>query len=311
MLLEKNGGIVMELSIVENDFLQSFEHIDSQELNNKNKMDIFMLNSNANEFDYKSLERNLLDPVITYSLSRKVQQRYKNSAATLSKKAREKFKEYSKNTGELGELMLYCFLERHLKAPKILSKLELKTSSQLYVNGSDGVHYLKLEDGNYQLIFGESKMYQDLGTAIERALESIRQFKEEVNQKGEEKSGITFEKNLISDNLQKEFDEEDEKFLTKLIYPTSESNFFVDDAFGIFIGYETVIAQEEKQLSNSEFRKIMKQKILDEISKISVNINTKIESKKLIGHNFYIYIVPFTEIEKERVEILGEILSWI
>ena len=130
-----------------------------------------------------------------------------------------------------------------------------------------------------------------------------------MNQKGEEKSGITFEKNLISDNLQKEFDEEDEKFLTKLIYPTSESDFFVDDAFGIFIGYETVITQEEKQLSNSEFRKIMKQKILDEISKISVNINTKIESKKLTGHNFYIYIVPFTEIEKERIEILGEILS--
>ena len=299
----------MELSIGENNFLQSFKHIDTQQLNNKNKMDIFMLNSNANEFDYKSLERNLLDPIITYSLSRKVQQKYKNSAATLSKRAREKFKEYSKNTGELGELMLYCFLERHLKAPKILSKLELKTSSQLYVNGSDGVHYLKLEDGNYQLIFGESKMYQDLGIAIERALESIRQFKEEVNQKGEEKSGITFEKNLISDNLQKEFDEEDEKFLTKLIYPTSESDFFVDDAFGIFIGYETVITQEEKQLSNSEFRKIMKQKILDEISKISVNINTKIESKKLTGHNFYIYIVPFTEIEKERIEILGEILS--
>ncbi len=299
----------MELSIGENNFLQSFIHIDTQQLSNKNKMDIFMLNSNANEFDYKSLERNLLDPIITYSLSRKVQQKYKNSAATLSKRAREKFKEYSKNTGELGELMLYCFLERHLKAPKILSKLELKTSSQLYVNGSDGVHYLKLEDGNYQLIFGESKMYQDLGIAIERALESIRQFKEEVNQKGEEKSGITFEKNLISDNLQKEFDEEDEKFLTKLIYPTSESDFFVDDAFGIFIGYETVITQEEKQLSNSEFRKIMKQKILDEISKISVNINTKIESKKLTGHNFYIYIVPFTEIEKERIEILGEILS--
>ena len=299
----------MELSIGENNFLQSFIHIDTQQLSNKNKMDIFMLNSNANEFDYKSLERNLLDPIITYSLSRKVQQKYKNSAATLSKRAREKFKEYSKNTGELGELMLYCFLERHLKAPKILSKLELKTSSQLYVNGSDGVHYLKLEDGNYQLIFGESKMYQDLGIAIERALESIRQFKEEVNQKGEEKSGITFEKNLISDNLQKEFDEEDEKFLTKLIYPTSESDFFVDDAFGIFIGYETVITQEEKQLSNSEFRKIMKQKILDEISKISGNINTKIESKKLTGHNFYIYIVPFTEIEKERIEILGEILS--
>lgn len=53
-------------------------------------------------------------------------------------------------------------MESQLKAPKILSKLELKTTSGLYVNGADGVHFLKLEDGNYQLIFGESKMYVDI-----------------------------------------------------------------------------------------------------------------------------------------------------
>ena len=60
------------------------------------------------------------------------------------------------------KLLLFCFLESQLKAPKILSKLELKTTSGLYVNGADGVHFLKLEDGNYQLIFGESKMYVDI-----------------------------------------------------------------------------------------------------------------------------------------------------
>lgn len=299
----------MKLSIGENEFLESFEHIGAQKLNNKNKLDIFLLNSNANEFDYKLLERNLLDPVITYSLSRKVQEKYKSRPGILSKKAREKFKNYSQNTGELGELMLYCFLETHLKAPKILSKLELKTSNKLYVNGSDGVHYLKLENGNYQIIFGESKMYQDLSSAIEQALKSIREFKEEVNRDGDKKSGITFEKNLISDNLEKEFDENDEAFLTKLIYPSSKNDFFIDDAFGIFIGYETVISQEEKQLDNSEFRKIIKQKILNEINRISVNINNKIESKNLSGHNFYIYIVPFTDIENKRREILGEILN--
>lgn len=299
----------MELSIGENDFLKSFEHIKSENISNKNALDIFVLNSNANDFDYKLLERNLLDPIISYSLSRKVKEKYKNRAGTLADKAKEKFKNYNQNEGELGELMLYCFLENHLGAPKILSKLELKTSNKMYVNGSDGVHFLKLENGNYQLIFGESKMYQDLGTAIENALESIREFKEEVNKKGDEKSGITFEKNLISDNLEKEFDEDEELFLTKLVYPSSDSGFYVDDAFGIFIGYEITISKEEKQLDNLEFRKVLKEKIIDEIDNKIETINKKIEQKNLVGHNFYIYIVPFTEIEDKRKEILGEVLN--
>ena len=109
-----------------------------------------------------NLEEQLVDPMIDYAISRKVKKQYSNRPGSLSKKARTKFKEYSKNDGELGELLLFCFLESQLKAPKILSKLELKTTSGLYVNGADGVHFLKLEDGNYQLIFGESKMYVDI-----------------------------------------------------------------------------------------------------------------------------------------------------
>jgi hypothetical protein len=42
----------------------------------------------------------------------------------LSQKARGKFIDYINNKGgELGELLLYCFLESHLKAPKILSNI--------------------------------------------------------------------------------------------------------------------------------------------------------------------------------------------
>ena len=299
----------MKLSIEENDFLSSFEHIKSEDISDKNKLDVFILNSNANEFDYKLLERNLLDPIITYSLSRKVKEQYKNRAGILVKEAKNKFKNYSQNEGELGELLLYCFLETHLGAPKILSKLELKTSNKLYVNGSDGVHFLKLKDGNYQLIFGESKMYTNLGYAIEKALESIKEFKEEVNKKGDEKSGITFEKSLISDNLEKEFDKEDEDFLIKLVYPSSENDFYVDDAFGIFIGFQINITEDERKMDNIKFRKIIKEKVIDEINKKQETINTKIEHKNLIGHNFYVYIVPFTEIEEKRKEILGEVLN--
>lgn len=299
----------MDLSIGENDFLDCFEEVSSQDISDKNKLNIFILNSNANEFDYSLLERSLLDPIISYSLSRKVKEKYKGRAGTLFNKAKDKFKNYNQNDGELGELMLYCFLETHLKAPKILSKLELKTSNKLYVNGADGVHYLKLPNGNYQIIFGESKMYTDLNSAIENALESIKEFKEEINKNGEEKSGINFEKDLISDNLEKEFSEEDENFLTDLIYPKAKNDFYVDDAFGIFIGYEIEITDKEKRLTNTEFRVRIKEKILTEIKDISDKINKKVQDKKLIGHNFYVYIVPFTDIENKRKEILGEILN--
>ena len=206
----------MEISLKESDFLGSFDLLWSKDLDKykKNKLNLFVLKINSNEFDYDLLIEMLLDPVIDYSISRQVKEKYRNRPATLSKKAREKFVEYTRNNGELGELLLFCFLETHLGAPKILTKLELKTSTSHYVNGADGVHFLKLSDGNYQLIFGESKTYQKIDAAIRDAFISINNFKNGINDKGNAKSGIGYEKSLISDNLFKESfsdEERDEK----------------------------------------------------------------------------------------------------
>jgi len=206
----------MEISLKESDFLGSFDLLWSKDLDKykKNKLNLFVLKINSNEFDYDLLIEMLLDPVIDYSISRQVKEKYRNRPATLSKKAREKFVEYARNNGELGELLLFCFLETHLGAPKILTKLELKTSTSHYVNGADGVHFLKLSDGNYQLIFGESKTYQKIDAAIRDAFMSINNFKNGINDKGNAKSGIGYEKSLISDNLFKESfsdEERDEK----------------------------------------------------------------------------------------------------
>src|SRR5699024_1508716 len=141
------------------DFLNSLEHLSRHCLDkhNNNKLVLFILKINADEFDYATLNENLLDPLIDFSLSIKIRDKYADKPEALAAKAREKFVDYIHNKGELGELLLYCFLESHLNAPKVLSKLELKTSTNHYVNGSDGVHFLKLSNGNYQLIFGESK----------------------------------------------------------------------------------------------------------------------------------------------------------
>jgi hypothetical protein len=293
----------MELSIKDFDFLDSFDHLGTHTLdkNNKNKLDLFALRINANEFDYASLKENLIDPMIDFSLSRKVRERYAGKPGTLAARAREKFVEYINNKGELGELLLYCFLETHLQAPKILSKLELKTSTSHYVNGADGVHFLKLDDGSYQLIFGESKTIAGLTAAITDAFKSIYEFKNCINAKGNKKSGLPYEKGLISDHLEKEtFSDEERQFIETVIYPSRHCDFEVDDAFGIFVGYEISISTEEKRLSNKDFREKIKDQIKTEVKASFNHVLKKIEDYDLYGHNFYIYVLPFTDLDKTR-----------
>ena len=302
----------MQLSIPDKSFLDSFEHLGNFPLDTyrKNTLDLFMLRINANEFDYALLVNNLFEPIITYSLSRKVQADYANKPHTLTKKALTRFVDYCNNTGELGELLLYAFLECHLQAPKILTKLELKTSTSVYVNGADGVHYLKLPNGNYQLIFGESKTIDDMTDALRDAFTSIADFKNQVNKDGKAKSGINYEKSLISDNLTKEtFSDEDTEFIRNLIYPKKENAFLVDDAFGVFIGYNMYISPDDKKLPNDVFRDKVKASICNAVkAKISL-INKYIDDKGLTGHSFHIYILPFTDLAKSRKRVLEELIK--
>ncbi|MCH5259716.1 MAG: DUF1837 domain-containing protein [Lachnospiraceae bacterium] len=300
----------MELSLKDSDFLGSFELLWSEDLDKyeKNKLNLFILKINSNEFDYDLLIDMLIDPVIDYSISRQVKEKYKNRPATLSRKAREKFVEYARNNGELGELLLFCFLETHLGAPKILTKLELKTSTGHYVNGADGVHFLKLPDGNYQLIFGESKTYKEIEKAIYNAFESISAFKNGSHKNGKAKSGIQYEKNLISDNLFKEtFSEEEMHFIESLIYPTKTTTFNVDDAFGIFIGFQIEVSDDEKAMPAADFREMIKVRVDKAVRDCFEYIQNKIMDLKLQGHNFYIYVLPFTDIDSKRKDIMGAI----
>lgn len=298
----------MKLSIQNFEFLDSFDHLNSYELDDygMNKLNLFSLKINANQFDYQNLQSNLIDPLVDFALSRAVRTEHANKPGSLSKKAREKFIDYLNNKGELGELLLYSFLESHLKAPKIMSKLELKTSTSHYVNGADGVHFLKLTNGDYQLIFGESKTEASITTAITNAFKSIYEFKNEINSNGSKKSGLPYEKSLISDHLIAEtFSDQERLFIKSIIKPTRERNFEVDDAFGIFVGYEITINDTDKKLPNKIFREKVKLQIKTEVEGKFSHILKKIEEFNLYGHNFYIYILPITELSKNR-ELIQE-----
>ena len=295
--------------------IQQFKHIKHLSISeNKDDgfLDLFLFPINARNFDYNFISNNLIECIPDYALSWKTIDKYKNMPMTLSKKAREKFKEAIKNDGELGELLLFCFLEGYLDAPKILTKLQLKTSNQLYVNGSDGVHLKKLSDNKYQLIFGESKTYAKLNYAFENAFKSIYEFVNEINAKGKYKSGINFEKGLISSNIDLDiFDKDEQEILNVLLYPKEieKYDFSLDDAFSIFVGYQINIENEQRKYSNENFHIKIETKIVNEIETYKNNIYKLIEKYSLIGYTFYIFIIPFTNIDENRKKILKKVLE--
>lgn len=302
----------MEINENSLNIIKVMKQLTTLEIPIENRLEIFLFPINANQFNYEAAIDKLLESVADFALSRKTKDYVgKTNSMKLSKEARAKFKNWKKNTGELGEFLLFCFLEGHLNAPKILSKIELKTSSEMYVHGADGLHYLKLPNGNYQLIFGESKLYKSVTQGLRKAFESVSQFKKSINSKNEKTSGISFERSLMSSNLDREFFTAEEKlFLSNIIYPSpGENQFDVDDAFGIFVGFEVDFENERKTLKNDEFREYVEKAITENIKSQRNNIKKYIEEYDLYGHTFYLYILPFSKLDESREMILRELIS--
>ena len=80
----------------------------------------------------------------------------------------------SKHTikGELGELLLFTLLDVYFEAPKLLSKISLKTSRRVAVFGADAVHG-QYVDGKLRLYLGESKLHKSFSGAAKKAATSI------------------------------------------------------------------------------------------------------------------------------------------
>lgn len=78
-----------------------------------------------------------------------------------------------KSTGsELGEILLFYFLEEKLNTPKLMSRVELSTYIKQYASIYDGIHFLtgKPSDIPYhQVVFGASSIVGDLTYAIAAA----------------------------------------------------------------------------------------------------------------------------------------------
>lgn len=304
---------------IRKEFLDLFyPDIKDQELENSNRLNLFTLRVTNNKFVYNELVELLGNQLHYFALSRTEIKKLldEEKFRTLTDRAKSLLRNHleinkdesttkkSTEGGELGEILLYCLLESHLNAPKILTKLELKTSNQMFVNGADGVHLLKLSDTDYQLIFGESKLHSDLQQGIYSAFGSISKL---LSEKGKTRD---FEIGLVNSQLVKEaYDENSYKILKKIIVPSaSEDDTNIDYSFGIFLGFNVEISEAEKKMSNSEFRDSVRTKIVSQVISLLDSINYQIKKEEFSGYTFYIYLIPFSDLDETRKAIIGELL---
>ena len=290
---------------------KELKHDEKLELPNNNLLKMYYTKIMNNKFEYSNLQELLLSNITNYVFSRRVNKEAYDTKKipNLTRKAMMEFRKLNNkkdcgNGGELGELLLYIFLESNLKAYKLLSKMELKTNSEDYIKGADGIYLYEYEDEkkekHFEYIIGEAKIEATSAKSISDAFESILTHLQKEN----------FERELVDREIFKEtFSEERAEKIKRLLVPSAEDDDIdMQKGFKIFIGYGLNKDLRLDEVDNRKGQKIIEERIQKDIKNICKNIKNKIkEHKDLKNYSFYVYVMPFKDAKKDRVEILKNI----
>lgn len=285
-----------------------FKKVHEQEFDvvNKNYLRLFMLNTENKLFNYDELYEYLLPNIARYVFDRKklaeAEQDLKKQSLILTE-AIDHLRKITSDVdrgagGELGEVLLYLFLEQDLKAPKLFSKVEFKTNNMDYVKGSDGIHYKFKEtpDGKkvLQLIIGEAKILNTLHEAIKDAFTSIDTYL----------NGNIQDRLLIDTHLLNQFVDQDEAAELKdyiLTIPQKKK----ETIFGIFVGYS--IEYQGETDSNDEYDKKVIEENIKQVLAQEKEIIKFINEYGISNYEFNFYFLPFHNAMKDRKGIMKQV----
>lgn len=287
------------------------QHQESLGLNNPEQLRLFRLNVSNNRFIFTSLEDYLTDIVSEYVFSRVQVQKLTdmnsgNNPRSIGLKALRIMKKNGaanqKGTGnELGEILLYAFLEEKLGAYKLFCEVELNSATTPFGKESDSIHLLSL--GNiggmicYQTVFGTSNIKGKIKMAIDNAFEAIVRIENETGE------GIQI---VSSPALEESFEPEMLQQVIGAIVPKPGSDVVSNNAYGVFLGYS--LGLDPSTRSNIEFLRALDKKMESDIKNHASYIAEKIKILGLDSHSFYFYIVPFNDAEADKKQIMENLM---
>lgn len=134
--------------------------------------------NNNNEPRFEDLARVLVRHIVRYVLSTRTrtaitQQIDDQFEGDLFIKARDYFRKI-RDSGEVGELLLFFLLESIFEAPQMVCKMELKTNPRDEVKGGDGLHMKwNINEDCLNIYLGESKLFDNISGALDKAFASV------------------------------------------------------------------------------------------------------------------------------------------
>lgn len=274
-------------------------------LKNQCGINLYYLDISDSAFDYTALNEYLLDNVGMYVYSRaQIQDFYdKNKVRNIGAKALKLMKANGqpdqKGTGnELGEMLLFTFMEGDLLAPKLLSKVEINTSCSFFQSKSDSIHLLKCRVNGktkFQLVFGASSLNGLLVDGIDAAFSVLSAIKSRKSR----------EMDMIDNALfNHTFDGETTAWLRQILIPSKNRQSAPDMAFGVFIGYSLDLIVDD----NEAFRRNAVERMKSDIAEMLPYIEEKVADLKLGMHSYYFYFLPFNDVENDKRQIMNELL---
>lgn len=273
-----------------------------------NDIQIFCLKFDDFDFDYHGLGRYLSINIGYYVYSMAQVKQYMNDGeiAVLSYDAIAYIKELIakkkvSSGNELGELLLYIFLERVLNAPKLMSRVEFDNHGGIFTSESAGIHLLTANAACpfNQVILGTSMINGDIQTAIDSAFAHAHKLK---NRKKDERRFV--ESNIFAQS----FPDDVYNQLESIILPSESSGKKPSMAFGMFLGY-TLSGITSSGKSIDEYQNDVGMQLKSDIINQLPYIESKITQYGLDGYSLYIYLLPFTDADEDKKDIMAKLLQ--
>ena len=175
----KHSGLTLDSVFVE------VQHSEGLGLPKSNHIRFFHTAMRGNKLSTENLQVFLRRNLARYVFSRAQLENYRinddldSAVSEAMRIMAENGNSSAEGTGNmLDEILVYAFLEEKLKAPKLMSRVELYTELAQFRSECKGIHLLSPSDlpenTKFQMVFGASNIVDDLKTAIDRAFETIR-----------------------------------------------------------------------------------------------------------------------------------------
>lgn len=272
-------------------------------------LQIFCLKFDDFDFDYQGLWKHLRNNIGYYVYSRSQIKKYMDDdelsvlaydAVAHIKKSISGGKSLTGN--ELGELLLYIFLEQVLNAPKLMSKVEIDNHGQVMRSESVGIHLLTANSvvPFSQIILGTSTINGNLQTAIDLAFAEAKKLKDRK----------TNERNFVESKIfAASFPTDIYDQLEAIILPSETGAKKPATAFGMFLGYSLSNVPATGKSVNEYQDDVFTQIKSDILNSVSF-IESKITQYGLDGYSMYIYLLPFADADEDKKDIMDKLLQF-